>query len=161
MLGALMFVSKMALEWLPSVHLLALFISAATLSFKLKALMPLYVYILTDGAIHGFALWWVPYLYIFLPLWGGIMLVSRIKNNEIKAVCVCAVCGLNGLAFGTLYAPCQALFYGLSFKGTITWIVAGLGFDTIHGISNAAVSTFALPLAALLNKLNAAQHNLQ
>ena len=65
------------------------------------------------------------------------------------------VCALHGLLYGTIYAPAQALMFGLSFKGMIAWIAAGLPFDVIHGISNFAVGLLILPLSKVLRKLAA------
>lgn len=55
------------------------------------------------------------------------------KAEPIAYMCVCA---LHGFLYGTIYAPAQALLFGLNFKGMLAWIVAGLPFDFIHGVSN-------------------------
>ena len=60
------------------------------------------------------------------------------------------VCGLHGLLYGVLYAPAQAILFGLDFKGMIAWIVAGLPFDAIHGISNFIGGLLIQPLVATL-----------
>ena len=70
------------------------------------------------------------------------------------------VCGLHGLAFGTLYAPAQALMFGLSLKGTIAWIVAGLPWDAVHALGNLAAGTLIVPLSSLLNKIEKASGRL-
>ena len=66
------------------------------------------------------------------------------------------VCGLHGLGFGTLYAPAQALFFGLSFKATLAWIAAGLPWDAVHGLGNLAAGTLIVPLSGLLKKIDTA-----
>ena len=45
MLGALMYASKMALEFLPNVHLLGVFTISMTVVFRKKALYPIYVFV--------------------------------------------------------------------------------------------------------------------
>jgi hypothetical protein len=153
-LGSIMFVTTLAMAWLPNVKLLALFIAAFTLTYRARALIPLYVFILLDGVYAGFGTWWLPYLYIWLPLWGAVMLVSKIKLPKKAQVPVyMVVCGLYGLSFGTLYAPAQALMFGLSFNGMLAWIIAGLPFDAIHAAGNFASAALVLPLTALLKKL--------
>jgi len=155
MLGAVMFITKYLMEALPGVHLLGLFIAAFTLTYRVKALIPIYVYVIIDGVVHGFSMWWVPYLYIWALLWGMVMLVSKIKMpQKAKALVYMAVCGLHGLAFGILYAPAQAVMFGLTYKLMIAWIIAGLPFDAIHGLSNFCMASLVLPLHALLKKLN-------
>jgi len=52
-----------------------------------------------------------------------------------------------------LYAPAQALLYGLSFKGMIAWIVSGLPFDMIHGVSNFICGLLIVPIIHLLRRL--------
>ena len=60
LLGALMLVSKLALEFLPNVHMLAALTIAYTVVFRKKALYPIYVYVLLNGIVTGFSLWWFP-----------------------------------------------------------------------------------------------------
>ena len=126
MLGVIMYAGKAAMEPLPNIHPLALFIVATTLVYRRRALYPLYAYVLINGLLAGFAPWWLPYLYIWLPLWGAAMLLPRGMGPRAAAAACCAVCALHGLAFGALYAPSQALLYGLDWRATLAWIAAGL-----------------------------------
>ena len=64
------------------------------------------------------------------------MLLPKKMPKAVQPVVYMTVCAAHGFLFGTLYAPVQALMYGLSFEGMIAWILAGLPFDCIHGISN-------------------------
>lgn len=153
MLAALMFVSKKLMEALPNVHLLGLLIMTTTVVFRAKALWPLYVYVLADGIMLSFSPWWVPYLYVWAILWGVTMLLPRRMPRPVAMVVYPAVCGLFGLAFGTLYAPGFALLFGLDFHGMLAWIVNGLPFDVIHGVSNLLLGTLVLPLSDLLRRL--------
>ena len=137
-LAALMFASKKAMEFLPNIHLIGVLIVAATAVYRTRALYPLYVYVLLDGMVAGFGTWWIPYLYIWTVLWGITMLLPRRMPKWVAPFVYAAVCGLHGLLFGVLYAPAQALFFGLSFKATVAWIMAGLPFDAIHAVSNFA-----------------------
>ena len=77
MLGAMMFCSKLLMEWAPNVHFIALFIITFTVVYRAKALVPIYIFVLLTGVYGGFNLWWIPYLYIWLPLWGAAMLLPR------------------------------------------------------------------------------------
>ena len=58
-----------------------------------------------------------------------------------------------GLLFGVLYAPAQAWMFGMDFKMTVAWILAGLPFDVIHGISNLFVGMLVVPMSELLSRL--------
>ena len=154
MLGMIMFVSKLVMEFLPNIHLLGMLTMVYTLTFRAKALVPIYVYVFVNGLYAGFATWWVPYLYIWTVLWGLTMLLPRRMPRWLCCVVYPLVCGLHGLAYGTLYAPAQALMYGLNFEGMIAWIIAGLPFDFLHGVGNLLTGLLIIPLVALLTRLN-------
>ncbi len=154
MLGPLMFCSKSIMELLPNIHLLGMFTMVYTVAYRKKALIPIYIFVFITGLYAGFALWWIPYLYLWTVLWGVTMLIP--KDLPPKALCVIypIVCCLHGLLYGALYAPAQALFYGLDLKQTIAWIISGLPFDAIHGVSNLFVGMLVFPLSGLLKKLS-------
>lgn len=153
MLGMVMFVSKLVMEFLPNIHLLGMLTMVYALTFRKKALIPIYVYVFVNGLFAGFATWWIPYLYIWTVLWGVTMLLPKRMPRKVAWVVYPLVCGLHGLAFGVLYAPVQALMYGLSWDMTIAWIVAGLPFDAIHAAGNTLAGLLIVPLTILLNEL--------
>ena len=158
MLGALMYASKVLMEFLPNVHLLGAFTMAMTITYRKKALYPLYIYILLNGLFAGLAAWWIPYLYIWTILWGVTMLLPRHMPAGVRTPVYMVVCALHGFLFGTLYAPAQALLYGLSFQGMIAWIIAGLPWDCIHGVSNFFCGALIVPLAAVMKNAEKYMH---
>ncbi len=153
MIGAVMYVSKVLMEFLPNIHLLAVFITALTVVYRKKALYPLYAYVLLEGLFRGFSLWWVPYLYVWTVLWGMVMLIPRSLPKKWCPVVYMGVCGLHGLLFGMLYAPAQALMFGLSFRGMLMWIAAGFPYDLIHAGGNFVLGSLAVPLIRLFEKM--------
>lgn len=153
MLGALMYVSKVVMEWAPNIHLLGVFVVAFTVVYRAKALYPIYIYVLLNGTYSGFATWWIPYLYIWAVLWGMTMLLPKKMPKPVAVVVYSVVNALHGYGFGILYAPAQALLYGLSFKGMLAWIVAGFPFDIIHGTSNLICGFLIVPIVLVLRKL--------
>lgn len=152
MLGALMYASKIVMELLPNIHLLGTFIIAITVVYRKKALYPIYIYVLLNGLFAGFATWWIPYLYIWTILWAAVMLLPVNMPEKTRPIVYMTVCGLHGLLFGLLYAPAQALIYGLNFDATITWIVAGLPYDLIHGASNFCCGLLICPIISILKQ---------
>ena len=154
LLGAIMFISKQLLEFLPNVHMLGMLTMVYTLVYRKKALIPIYVFVLLEGVIAGFSVWWVPYLYIWTILWGAAMLLPKNMSDKVSAVVYIAVCALHGLLYGTLYALFWALWMGFSFKATISWIAAGLPWDGVHALGNIAFGTMIVPLVKLIRKLN-------
>ena len=153
MLGAIMFCSKIIMEVLPNIHLLGMLTMTYTLVFRKKALIPIYVYVMVNGLYAGFAAWWVSYLYIWTVLWAITMLLPKRMPQKVKYIVYPAVCCLHGLVFGILYAPAQALLFGLNFKQMIAWIIAGFPMDILHGIGNLFAGLLIVPLSQLLTKL--------
>jgi len=154
MFGAIMYAQKAVLAALPNIHLTAVLIIALTVVYRVKALYPIYVYILLEGLFGGFTTWWIPYLYIWTILWGVTMLLPQnLPDKKYGAIIYMIVCGLHGILFGTLFAPAQALLFGLDLKGMAAWIIAGLSFDVIHGISNFCLGILIIPLIRLFRKL--------
>ena len=77
MLGALMLASKLALEALPNIHPLAMFVMMFTIVYRIRALIPIYVFVLLSGLYYGFAMWWIPYLYLWTVMWAFTMLLPQ------------------------------------------------------------------------------------
>ncbi len=150
MLGTIMYASKLLMDILPNIHLIGTFLMAFTIVYRKKALYPLYVFVFLTGLFGGFATWWVPYLYIWTVLWALTMLLPRNMPKALQPIIYMAVCALHGFFYGTLYAPAQALLFGLSFEGMIAWIIAGLPFDITHGISNFFCGALILPCVSAL-----------
>ena len=153
MLGALMYASKMLMEVAPNVHLLGVFTIAFTVVYRKKALYPIYTYVLLNGIFCGFATWWIPYLYLWTVLWGVTMLLPKKIPEKIRPFIYMLVCAAHGFLFGTLYAPAQALLYGLSFQKMIAWIITGLPWDLVHGVSNFFCGILIVPIIKILTFL--------
>lgn len=154
MLGVIMFLSKLLMEYLPNFHLLGTLITAYTIVYRKDALKPIYIFVLISGIFYGFAIWWIPYLYIWTLLWAVVMLLPKNMKPKIAVPVYMLVSGLHGLLYGTLYAPAQALLFGLDFKGMIAWIIAGLPFDAMHGLGNVVLGLLILPIANALKKFH-------
>ncbi len=153
MLGALMFGAQVVMEVLPNVHLSGMFVILYTVLFRKKALIPIYLYVFLIGVRWGFGLAWIPYLYLWLILWALVMLVPQKTPDKWKMILYPIIGGLFGLSFGTLYAPSQALLFGLNFKQTLLWIAAGFTWDIVHAAGNAVFCTLVVPLSHVLKRV--------
>lgn len=152
MLGAMMYASKWLMEFLPNIHLLGVFTIAITVVYQKKALYPIYIYVLLCGLFSGFATWWVPHAYLWAVLWGATMLLPRRIPEKAKPIVYMSLCALHGFLYGTLYAPSQALLFGMNLKATIAWIVTGLPWDALHGVSNFICGMLIVPIIAILKR---------
>mgnify|MGYP003305456584 CR=1 FL=1 len=152
LLGGIMFISKYITEMLPNIHLLGMLTMTYTVTYRKKALIPIYVFVFLTGLFNGFSTWWIPYLYIWTVLWGMTMLLPKKMSVKLAVPVYAVVCALHGFCYGILYAPSQAVLYGLDFKGMLAWIGAGLYFDLLHGIGNFALGFLIVPLSNTLKK---------
>lgn len=153
LMGAMMYISRQVTAALPNIHLTGVFIVVLTVVYRKQALYPLYTFVLLEGLMGGFHTWWLPYLYIWTVLWGAVMLLPRQMPPKKAALLYALVCTLHGLLFGVLYAPAQALMFGLNVEGTLAWIVSGLPYDLIHGCSNCLCSLLILPLVNVVKRM--------
>ena len=153
MLAAIMFVSKIVMEALPNIHLLGMLTVTYTLVFRVKALIPIYLYVLLNGLYAGFNVWWIPYLYIWTVLWGVTMLLPQKMPRAVSAVVYPLLCALHGLLFGALYAPAWAIVAKMDFSAMLAWIAAGIPFDLVHAAGNFCVGLLILPLSMTLRRL--------
>lgn len=148
-----MYASKMIMEVAPNVHLLGVFTIAFTVVYRKKALYPIYTYVLLNGIFCGFATWWIPYLYLWAVLWGATMLLPKRIPEKLRPLVYMLLCAAHGFLFGTLYAPAQALLYGLSFQKMVAWIISGLPWDFVHGVSNFFCGILIVPVIKILTFL--------
>lgn len=154
MLGAMMYASKVIMEMLPNIHLLGVFVITLTAVYRKKALYPIYIYVLLLGLFSGFATWWISHLYIWTLLWGAVMILPKKIPQKFLPIIYMLLCAAHGFLYGVLYAPLQAVLYGMDFRATVSWIAAGFPFDAVHGISNFCCGALIYPLILLLRRIN-------
>ncbi len=153
MYGALMYASKILMEVFPNVHLIAMFTVLLTVVYRKKALIPVLVFVFLTGLFSGFSLWWVPYLYLWPLLWAAALLIPQNISKKAAFFLYPSLCALHGFLYGSLYAPFQALAFGLTLPQMFAWIVAGLPWDVLHGISNFALGFLVLPLSKVIQRV--------
>lgn len=154
MFGAMMFISKIVMEFLPNIHLLGMFTILLTIVYRQRALIPIYIYVFLNGVFAGFNMWWVPYLYIWTVLWALTMLVPQKTPVYLQVIIYPLLCALHGLCFGLLYAPAQMVMFSLTFKQMFAWFLAGLPFDIVHCVGNFFAGLLIYPLSTALKKLH-------
>ena len=154
MLGALLFASKIAMEALPNIHLLATLVISITVVYRKKALYPIYVFVFLLGLFNGFNIWWFPYLYLWTVLWAVIMLLPKNMSRKKSVIIYSVIAALHGFLYGVLYAPAQAIMFHLDFKGMVNWVILGFPFDAIHGVSNFFCGLLIVPLIEMLSRID-------
>ena len=129
--AALMFAVKMALSSLPNINLNALILILVTVFFGWKALYTVCVYVLLEGLMFGFGVWWVSYLIVWPLLVVLAMAVRKTASPLLWAV----FAGLFGLAFGPMM---YVIFFTVTggWEGFLPMWIAGIPYDLVHAVSN-------------------------
>lgn len=133
-LVALIEACKLAMAHIPNVELTSFWLIIFTVFFGRRAMIAVPIFTLLEGAIYGFGLWWVMYLYA----WPLLVILAYIMRNNDSALPFALLSGIFGFAFGFLCAipyvfagsPTPGLSYAFGY-----W-VAGIPFDLIHGVAN-------------------------
>ena len=145
---AAMFVSQVALSFLPNIELVSLLVIVYTHAFRRKVLYILYVFALLEGLLYGFTTWWLTYLYVWTILAGLAWAFRRMESPLGWAV----LSGAFGLAFGAL---CELVYLPIiGPRAALGAWVSGIPFDLAHCFGN-FVAALALdrPLSRLMQRL--------
>lgn len=143
--------AKFAMAPLPNIELTSFLIILYTLYFGKRILFVIPAFILLEGSMYGFGLWWIMYLYA----WPLLALVTHIFRRQESAWFWSIVSGSFGLSFGALCALPYLFISGP--MGALSWWVAGIPFDVIHCISNFVIClVLFVPMRTAMKKISAA-----
>lgn len=146
---AIIEVSKVALAQIPNVELTSFWIIMFTLYFGIRIFYVIPVFILIEGVMYPFGLWWIMYLYAW-PLLAIVVLVLRKMKSAWEWS---FTSGLFGLSFGFLCAIPYIFTSG--FLGAFVWWVEGIPWDLLHGIANFAIMLILYkPIKNVMSKMN-------
>lgn len=124
---------KYFLAVIPNVELTSFWIIIFTLYLGRRIFYVIPAFILIEGVIYPFGLWWIMYLYAW-PILAIVTLLLRKMNTAWDWA---MVSGLFGLSFGFLCAIPYIFTSGI--YGAFAWWVAGIPWDLVHGIANFAI----------------------
>jgi len=146
-LTAILFVSQIALSFLPNIELISLQIILYTLLLRKKVFFVIYSFALLEGLYYGFGLWWVMYLYVWSILAIAVLLLRNNKSPVFWAI----ISGMFGLCFGALCAIPYFFVGGVTMM--ISYWISGIMFDVTHCIGNIAVTLILFkPIYTVLSK---------
>lgn len=154
LLGAILFVGQLAMSPLPNIEPVTTLIIIYTPVYKKKAFFSIYVFVLLEGLLFGFGIWWISYLYIW-----SILAVIALSLQKLKSAILWAVVsGLFGLMFGALCAIPYLISGGIG--AAFAYWSAGIPYDILHCGGNFALTLILYtPLTRLLKKLQQASKN--
>lgn len=149
LLGALMFVAKMAMAPLPNIEPVSLLVVVYTVVFGIRALYPIYIYVALECLIWGINLWTINYLYV----WAVLAILAWFLREMDSALGWAIVSGGFGLCFGALCAVAYLFVGGWQFA--LTWWISGIPFDALHCAGNFAMALVLFkPCRKLLRHLD-------
>lgn len=147
-LGALTFAGKYVMQGLPNIEPVSLMIMLFAVTFGLKGIYPMYVYVVMEFLFYGLNTWSVCYLYIWLVL---LLLALAFRKME-GALGWALLSGVFGLGFGALCTPVDAVMGGFGYA--LSKWTSGIPFDILHCAGNFAMALLLFkPLRKLLTQL--------
>lgn len=133
-LAAVLFCAQVVLAPVPNVEVVSLLVVLYTRHYRAKALAAVYAFVLLEGLLYGFGLWFVNYLYVWTILW---LLAMLLRNVKSMAGWVLLLAGF-GLCFGLLCAIPYLFIGGIGMAAG--YFISGIPFDILHCAGNAAVA---------------------
>lgn len=146
---AIIEVCKVIMKDLPNIELTTFWVIMFTLYFGKKIIYVVPTFIIIEGTMFGFGMWWIMYLYLW-PLLALVTWIFR-KNNTPWFWAVIA--GLFGLFFGFFGAFPYIVTSGL--HAAFAWWVQGIPWDITHAIANFALMIVLYkPIKQVMNHVN-------
>ena len=126
MFAVLMIIGKEAMAALPNIEPVSLLCVLCSVLYGRRALAAVYVFIIVEGLLYGFHIWWIAYLYI----WPICCLMAQVLRKADSALLCALLMAVFGLCFGALTAIPYLFIGGVSMAATY-W-VSGVYFDLLH-----------------------------
>lgn len=148
-MAAIVFISQVALSFLPNIELVTLLFILYTLVIGRKVFGVVYAFVFLEGITYGFGLWWINYLYV----WTVLCFITLVFRKQTSFVFWSIIFGFFGLAFGAL---CSLPYFFISGpSGAFAYWIAGIPSDITHCIGNVCLCLILFkPLHYILMKIN-------
>lgn len=146
---AIIEVCKVLMKDLPNIELTTFWIIMFTLYFGKKVIYVVPTFIIIEGTMFGFGMWWIMYLY----LWPLLALVTWIFRKNNSAWFWSVIAGLFGLFFGFFGSFPYIVTSGL--HAAFAWWVQGIPWDITHAIANCTLMLVLYkPIRQIMNRVN-------
>lgn len=137
MMTAMLSTGKVVLSFIPNVEIVSFMIVMFSVYFGRKTLLAVSGFVIIEGLLYGFNIWWVGYVYT----WPLLCIISYYVRKRANLFTLTVISTLFGLFFGFMFSFVY-IFAGSPNPGigfALTWWAAGIPYDLIHGTGNAAV----------------------
>lgn len=121
---------KRVLAFVPNMELVTLLIILYTLYFGRRIYYVIAAFILIEGCLYGFGIWWAMYAYV----WPLLAFLTYLFRKKESIWFWSGFSGIYGFCFGALCTFPYFVIGGMDM--VISWWTAGLLYDVLHGISN-------------------------
>lgn len=156
MMVAVIEVCKVVLMGLPNIELTTFWVIMFSIYFGNTVFWAIPVFALIEGAMFGFQIWWIMYLY----MWPSLALLARVLKKIDSVMAYSVLSSAYGFLFG-FFCAIPYLFIGMTdggikngFYSAFTWWVAGIPFDMVHGVGNFVLMLILYkPIRLIMNKL--------
>lgn len=149
LLSAILYVSKVALEFLPNVELVSFLVILYTLVFGKETFIIVTVFNFLELIQWGVGSWWISYLYLWPMLCLITLLLQKIIKEEFLLWSI--VSGVFGLIFGSLFA---LVYIPIDPAYAFTYWISGLPWDVWHAAWNFVLMlVLGNPVYHILNKM--------
>ena len=148
LLSALLFGAKIAMAPLPNSEPVSLLVIVYTAVLGLRALVPVYVYVLLEIVTWGLGSWSFYYLYV----WAVLALAALVLREMQSPLGWAVLSGAFGLCFGALCALSHGIIGGWAYA--LSWWISGIPFDLLHGAGNFVMAVILFkPCKSVLSRL--------
>lgn len=156
MMVAIIEVCKVVLMGVPNIELTTFWIIMFSIYFRNKVFWAIPVFVLIEGAMFGFHIWWIMYLY----MWPSLAFLTRLLKKVDSVWAYSFLSAMYGLLFGFFcaipYVVIGTVDGGIKngLYAGFTWWVAGIPYDLLHGIGNFVFMLILYrPIRNIMNKL--------
>lgn len=151
-LSAILLIGQVGMAALPNIEPVTMLIIVYTLIYRKQVFYIIYTFVVLEGLIYGFGIWWFSYLYIWTIL--AVIVLLMKKNQSVLMWVVLA--GAYGLSFGFLCAI--PYFISGGWCAGIAYWVSGIPYDLMHCIGNTVLTALLFkPVYNVLNKMHTSQ----
>lgn len=146
-LAAILLIGQVGMAFLPNIEPVSTLIILYTSTYKKHTFYIIYTFVLLEGILYGFGVWWVSYLYI----WSILALITLALQKIDSALLWAVISGAFGLSFGALTAI-PYLISGGSGAAFAYW-TNGIPYDILHCCGNFVLTLILYkPLLPILKK---------
>ena len=147
-LGSLTFAAKYVMSWMPNIEPVSLMVMLFAVTFGIKALFPVYLYVLLEILFYGLGTWNFCYLYV----WAVLTVLALVMKKMEHPLGWAMLSGIFGLFFGALCGIVDIFIGGFGYA--LSKWVSGIPFDLAHCAGNFVIALLLFaPMRTLLDNL--------